>query len=414
MKKLCLSLVALLLAATATKAEDGFSVNALTVPQGGSAELEIVFESETAIYNRFQLEVKMPEGITYVQDTEGDVICSKGALIASTDHGISASHIVSQGLERFICYSSNNRKIPAGKGVIMTVTYQADASLAVGTVLTGHVQNVLWNDVDNAEYTTTDIPFTITIGEPDDGRIKFDETKTTLPTYTAGEKGNVTMKRTIKAGEWSTLVLPFNLTKKAATDIFGSDVQMAMFSGFEVDYGDDEENITPLGIQLNFTAYTIPAKGNLAGGTPILIKTSQNIETIEVDNCTLVGAVTNVTVKDEYETSGKFTGTFVKTTVPEDGLFISGNEFWYSVGLTNIKAFRCWFELGAVLGKDTDFGANIRYTVYDEATGIKEMVNVKGQKDAAEGWFTVDGRKLSGKPTEKGVYIFNNKKVAIQ
>ena len=50
MKKLFLSLVVLLTAAHATKAEDGFSVNALTIPQGRTAELEIVFESAAAMY----------------------------------------------------------------------------------------------------------------------------------------------------------------------------------------------------------------------------------------------------------------------------------------------------------------------------------------------------------------------------
>ena len=37
----------------------------------------------------------------------------------------------------------------------------------------------------------------ITISEPADGRLHFDETSTVLPDYTAGEKADVTMKRTI-------------------------------------------------------------------------------------------------------------------------------------------------------------------------------------------------------------------------
>ena len=49
MKKLLFSLMALLMTASVMKAEDGFSVNAPTIPQGGVAELEIVFESEAAM-----------------------------------------------------------------------------------------------------------------------------------------------------------------------------------------------------------------------------------------------------------------------------------------------------------------------------------------------------------------------------
>jgi len=97
----------------------------------------------------------------------------------------------------------------------------------------------------------------------------------------------------------------------------------------------------------------------------------------------------------------------VKTTVPEDGLFISGNEFWYSKGLTSIKAFRGWFELGAVLDKDTDFGAKVRFSISDDVTGIEtaKYANEDGY------WYTLDGRKLQGKPVEKGMYIVNGKKV---
>lgn len=403
MKKILILAMAALFGVSHVSA-DNFTAGNITVPKGGSAVIEIGLDNTDNLCKGFQFLLNFDGAVTASSPVRGARVSDKYTLDDSQKE---------EGYQ-ILAYTTGTTTLTGTSGTIVRITLTADESLDVGATVTGTLSDGRISDETGTSHHLGDVEFTVTIGEPDDGRIKFDETKTTLPTYTAGEKGNVTMKRTIKAGEWSTLVLPFNLTKKAATDIFGSDVQMAMFSGFKVDYGDDEENITPLGIQLNFTAYTIPAKGNLAGGTPILIKTSQNIETIEVDNCTLVGAVTDVTVKDKYETSGKFTGTFVKTTVPEDGLFISGNEFWYSVGLTNIKAFRGWFELGAVLGKDTDFGANIRYTVYDEATGIKEMVNVKGQKEAADGWYTLDGRKLSGKPTEKGVYIFNNKKVAIQ
>ena len=32
----------------------------------------------------------------------------------------------------------------------------------------------------------------------------------------------------------------------------------------------------------------------------------------------------------------------------------------------------------------------------------------------ADGWYTLDGRKLSGVPTQKGIYINNGKKMAIK
>ena len=45
------------------------------------------------------------------------------------------------------------------------------------------------------------------------------------------------------------------------------------------------------------------------------------------------------------------------------------------------------------------------------ATGIKE---VKSEKSGVEGWFSLDGRRLSGKPTAKGIYIHEGKKVVVK
>ena len=48
---------------------------------------------------------------------------------------------------------------------------------------------------------------------------------------------------------------------------------------------------------------------------------------------------------------------------------------------------------------------------YNEATGIVEMRNEKGEMRNDGVWYTVDGRKISLQPKQKGVYIHNGKKV---
>jgi hypothetical protein len=216
------------------------------------------------------------------------------------------------------------------------------------------------------------------------------------------------MTRTIKANEWSTLVLPFNLTKANANAIFGNDVQFAMFNGYAIDYGDDEENVTPLGITINFISYTIPARGNLAGGTPVLIKTTKAItDTIKIDNVTLTEGVKEVIKNDsDYSFPGIFKSTLVKTKVPADGLFLSDNKFWYSNGKTTIKAFRGWFELGAVLDKETDFGVKMYVMVDDDPTMVEGI-----STDVPQGAiYDLSGRKLEKVP-QKGIYLINGKKI---
>ena len=48
----------------------------------------------------------------------------------------------------------------------------------------------------------------------------------------------------------------------------------------------------------------------------------------------------------------------------------------------------------------------------DDVTGIFTMSDVRSLMD--DGWYTLDGRKLDGKPAKKGLYIVNGKKVVIK
>ena len=50
----------------------------------------------------------------------------------------------------------------------------------------------------------------------------------------------------------------------------------------------------------------------------------------------------------------------------------------------------------------------------EPVTGIVPIHNSQFTIDNEAGWFTLDGRKLQGKPTQKGVYIMNGKQVVIK
>ena len=78
------------------------------------------------------------------------------------------------------------------------------------------------------------------------------------------------------------------------------------------------------------------------------------------------------------------------------------------------------YSLVASLGDDTDLllsGPGTMYTgaahakSIDEATGIRSIDN--GRTTNGD-WYTIDGVKLNGKPTEKGVYIVNGRKVVVK
>ena len=412
MKKLLCAFVALTAWATYTWAADDITIADIEIPQNGEAVLEVELTSVEKNYGGFQFDVKLPAGITLTKVGKAD------RLSAIENYSLSMNQTDAENnIFTVLGYNINRQSIAGTSGTIAYLTLQADGSTTVGDVLSAEVNNVVLSTVDEDQIDAANSSFSITIGEPDDGRIKFNETSTTLPTYTAGEKGDVTMTRTIKGGVWNTIVLPFNLTKANATAVFGSDVQFAKFAGFEVDYGDDEENITPIGITINFTEYSIPARGNLAGGTPVLIKTSKDITNpFQIDNVTLTADVKNEEKTDEYGTIGLFTGSFVKTIVPADGLFISNNLFYYSVGSTQIKAFRGWFELGAVLDKETDFGAKLNFTVDEVPTSVDGLpLSTQAQCGKV---YTLSGQlvgqDVSVRQLKEGVYIVNGKKLYVK
>lgn len=244
-------------------ADDAVSVADIEVPQGGTVELAIVLDNVTKNLMGWQCDLNFNnEGLTLELNGNGMPVATLSDRFDTTGHSISST-LRSDGSYRFVATSMDAEAIPGSSGTLFTVTLEANASLEVGSTCVGTLSAIEFNTNDETPKTILmdDVTFTVTIGEPDDGRLKFDENATKLPKYTAGGKADITMKRTIKGGEWSTIVLPFNLTKKNAEAAFGSDVQFAQFAGFEVDYGDDEENVVPLGITVNLTSYSIPARG---------------------------------------------------------------------------------------------------------------------------------------------------------
>ena len=385
-------------------------MNPVTVAAGSQQTLSICMKNTVGIQT-VQFDMILPEGIRVALDEDGFEMFSLSTARTTARKMDSFSGVtISDGHYRVLINSTKGNTFDGTDGEIVQVVVNVASTVEQGDYPITFKEIVLVDTGSNG-FETEFVQTTLTVSGVDDGRIHFDETSATLPDYAPGDKELVTVARTIKKDQWSTLVLPFNLTRAVAYEVFGNDVQFAKFDGFEVDYGEDEENITPLGILVKFISYTIPARGNLAGGTPVLIKVSDNITSIEPeDEVTLTNTVTDVEKVDEYNTAGKFTASLVKTVVPEDGLFITDEQFWYSVGKTNIKGFRGWFELDAVLGEETDFGANIRFVVND-VTDIHD-IEQEGVK-ANEGWYTLDGRKLSGKPAQKGIYIQNGKKVKL-
>ena len=67
--------------------------------------------------------------------------------------------------------------------------------------------------------------------------------------------------------------------------------------------------------------------------------------------------------------------------------------------------------------KDNNPTSAVRTITIQEADGSTTAIatiDADGVAVPAQGWYTVNGMKLEGVPTEKGIYINNGKKVVIK
>lgn len=396
MKKKLLMLLALFAGVVTATADNTVSVGTALIPQGKTGTFSIELTNTDAFASSMEVHLTLPEGISF----EGVTLSDRFTDNPSVGNTINGQAVTITTL------STTNAAITGNSGSLLNITVSADASLEVGDKLTASITKMeLAKKVGDKHEKFNPDPFDFEIEITD--RVILDENSTVAPTTQSG--ANVLVKRTIKAGQWSTIVLPFQMNRTNAQKAFGSDYQLAEFDSFEADYGEDDENMTPLGIVINLKDYTIPARGGWAAGKPLLIKVSQNIENFELDNVTISNTVNDAEKYDELNgLSGRLTGSFVKTTIPEDGLFISNNQFWYSTGKTTTKAFRCWFELDAVLNKETEFESRIIMNFLDgsESTGIHDN---NRETIIHNGYYNLQGQRIDY--PRKGLYIKDGKKI---
>lgn len=409
MKKILFSLIALLGISTYAMADE-VTVGTTQVRVGKSGVMQFLLNTAKEDYRDFQFTLELPEGITVQElvDEEDQTIVTHGTTgdACSSKHTL-ASNVVQSNPQiiKYVVNTTTGNKLKSG--VLANVTLIPSNSLEVGSSLQGKITGIEITD-ETGKYNFDDITFQIEIVED---RIVFNETDTHLPSYADKEKTNIRMNRTIKANEWNTLCLPFPLSQANAKSIFGDNATFVQFSGVEAEFNENHE---PTCITVNFSKKTISALSPLAAGVPVMVKPEKDVNTFELDNVSLTTRTKSVekgiTIGGEESESffGQFNGLFTQQMIPENGLFISDNKFYYSTGNTTAKAFRGYFMLDAVLGQPIDVAEVINFTIDGVTTKIESASPASSNNDAI---YTLDGRRVSRMLKSKGVYIQNGKKV---
>ena len=223
-----------------------------------------------------------------------------------------------------------------------------------------------------------------------------------LATSLNGKQTNIALNgRTLwKDGAWNTLCLPFDVTIKESV-LDGADVRAL-----------DNADLTNDVLTLNFTKEG--AVNKIEAGKPYIIKweKGENLVSPVFKGVTVKSGLTDFESSD-----GKvnFKGTYAPLSWTEETpsiLFVGAkNTLNWPLDGAHLNAFRAYFEL--------DPNAHAREFVMNfdggsEETGIISLSKEPRSQGEADAWYTVNGVKLDGRPTAKGMYIRNGKKVVIK
>lgn len=221
---------------------------------------------------------------------------------------------------------------------------------------------------------------------------------------------NVTLNRTFGANKWYAVVLPFSVSQKQMKSVFGNGVKVLHYS-----------DVTGTDLNLFEHFYQM-----IVGGTPVLVKPSQEVTNPVFNNVTL----TSQKVVDIENTGFKCTGSWDNVDFPEYSYFIDAktNSF-YQYDPTKVEtgtvkphagAFRAW-----IISTSTNPAAAAQLTMH--INGIEEQGEttaiwnaISGNDDAevaSKGIYSLSGQKMNAADTSslpKGIYIVNGKKFIVK
>ena len=226
-----------------------------------------------------------------------------------------------------------------------------------------------------------------------------------LSTYNGKYVSSATLQgRTLyKDGDWNTLCLPFSLASLTDTPLEGATVKTLISTAFDdgtltLNFTEDANNLT-----------------SIEAGKPYIVKwdSGDNIVSPVFSNVTISNATSNV------ETSyADFIGIFSPMAIAGEDksiLFLgTDNTLYYPSQSMTINACRAYFRLNGITAADISHGVKMFFSDGEE-TSIRAIDNGQLKMDHEAGaWYDLNGRRLSGKPSVKGIYINNSKKVIIK
>ena len=302
-----------------------------------------------------------------------------------------------------------------GNTIAAVPSLDADSKLneTAGTTVTGGIQCVAGADAGTfkaANYNITYVYGNLTVVSAT--AIVLDDTKDVKATLAAATGTNdVTFTtRALTANSWNVLVLPFDITVSDLSKALGYAVVDAMDQTasdgnvhFDIYMGTIKAN-TPFmfkvdGEKTNLSAVTF------AGKTIVYDPTNADEDAVQIDadgNSYITDGAGNKLV-GLYSSKAVAAGEYYLGTV-------DGKVTWKPAA----SAFNWKGERAKLVLANASSAPQIFVQEPDGSVTAISTITAEGVAVEADGWYTINGIKLEGAPTEKGIYIRNGKKLVIK
>ena len=216
-----------------------------------------------------------------------------------------------------------------------------------------------------------------------------------------------------KDGSWNTICLPFDV------EIGGSVFEGAVARKLTATSITGDETTGQI-LHLTFG----DAVTELKAGVPYIIKWAEGDNITDSVFTDMHISPTEPTTVTSQDGMVSFLGTYDAVSLAANDksniYFGSANKLLWPDQNVTVGAFRAYFKINetaavnakGITGFVIDFGEND-----EEATGINEAAadsSLFTPHSSLSEWHTVDGIRLNGKPSKKGMYIHNGKKVVVE
>jgi len=229
-----------------------------------------------------------------------------------------------------------------------------------------------------------------------------------------GYEADVTLTRTLSDASWNTLAVPFNVSSATIALINASLAPNSMTI----------KKLASTSLQNGTLTLNFEDADEIEAGKPYLVKVPTTFAFAATPFAGIIMSNAEVPFTSDYvdfiPTLGKtlVTGPTGNESNTEAVLFFAAGNTLKNPTVVNdpgqessyMKGFRAYFQLkGDAISSARSFSLNLG----EDVTGISLTPSPSPNGEGSD-YYTIDGRKLQGQPTNKGVYIVNGKKVIIK